>query len=191
MTSDKQAVFKRVALGGPPHPRAPLAQKSEGRIDFSSLLVTLAVVLLTAAVARAESGRRPTLDALGNEVQCLCGCNAPLNQCPHLDCAEKAQMQAYIKQEIAAGKGETTILQDLSLRYGLQVLSAPPAHGFNLTIWILPTIGLLAGLAIVVVIVRRWKRKPAEAPAPSSTLQNDKVLKAIEEEMKAAGMGKT
>ena len=74
-----------------------------------------------------------------------------------LDCAEKAEMQAFIKKEIADGKDETAILQDLSLKYGVQVLSAPPAHGFNLAVWILPGVGLLAGLGIVVVIVRRWK----------------------------------
>jgi cytochrome c-type biogenesis protein CcmH/NrfF len=48
----------------------------------------------------------------------------------------------------------------LSIRYGVQVLSTPPAHGFNLAVWILPSVGLLVGLGFVVVIVRRWKRKP-------------------------------
>src|SRR5208337_1001673 len=125
----------------------------------------LAACLLAASVARGDSARKPTLETLGNEVQCTCGCVAPLNQCPHLDCAEKAEMQAFIKKEIAEGKDETAILQDLSLRYGVQVLTAPPAHGFNLAVWILPGIGLLVGLGLVVVIVRRWKRKPAIVPA--------------------------
>jgi len=115
---------------------------------------------------------------------------APLNQCPHIDCAEKAQMQAFIKKEIADGKDETTILQDLSLRYGVQVLTAPPAHGFNLAVWILPSIGLLVGLGMVVVIVRRWKGKPALEPAPSASSLDPKVLAAMEDEMKSTGLGK-
>jgi cytochrome c-type biogenesis protein CcmH len=106
-----------------------------------------------------------------------------------LDCAEKAEMRAFIKKEIADGKDETAILQDLSLRYGVQVLSAPPAHGFNLAVWILPGIGLLAGLAVVVVIVRRWKRKPAIVLAPTSATHDAKVLSAVEEEMKSSGLG--
>ena len=114
---------------------------------------------------------------------------APLNECPHLDCAEKAEMQAFIKKEIADGKDETAILQDLSLKYGVQVLSTPPAHGFNLAIWILPSVGLLVGLGIVVVIVRRWKRKPALVPAPTAASRDPKVLTAVEEEMKSTGMG--
>jgi len=98
-------------------------------------------------------------------------------------------MQAFIKTEIADGKDETTILQDLSLKYGVQVLSTPPAHGFNLAIWILPSAGLLAGLGMVVVIVRRWKRKPALVPAPTSATHDPKVLTAVEEEMKSTGLG--
>jgi cytochrome c-type biogenesis protein CcmH/NrfF len=149
----------------------------------------LAACLLAASVARGDSARKPTLEALGNEVQCTCGCVAPLNQCPHLDCAEKAEMQTFIKKEIAEGKDETTILQDLSLRYGVQVLTAPPAHGFNLVVWVLAGVGPLVGLGIVVVIVRRWKRQPATVPAPTSASLDPKVLSAVEEEMKSTGLG--
>jgi cytochrome c-type biogenesis protein CcmH/NrfF len=138
--------------------------------------------------ARGEAARQPTLETLGNEVQCTCGCNAPLNQCPHLDCAEKAQIQAFIKQEVAAGKSEAAILDDLSRRYGLKVLSAPPARGFNLAVWILPGVGLLLGLGLVVVIVRRWNDKPGPAPARASVAPDPKVLAAMEEEMKSTGM---
>ena len=145
--------------------------------------------LLAASAARADTHSKPTVESLGNQVQCPCGCVAPLNQCPMLNCSEKAEMRAFIAQEIAAGKDETTILQDLSLRYGVQVLTAPPAKGFNLAVWILPGVGLLAGLGIVVVIVRRWRRKPASAPTPGVAAQDPKVLAALQEEMKATGLG--
>ena len=152
-------------------------------------MMLLAAFLLVTSAARGESARKPTLEALGNEVQCTCGCVAPLNQCPHLDCAEKAEMQAFIKKEIAEGKGETAILQDLALKYGVQVLSVPPARGFNLAVWILPGLGLLIGLGIVVVIVRRWRLKPASTPLPASESLDPKTLAAVEEEMKSTGLG--
>ncbi len=98
-------------------------------------------------------------------------------------------MKAFINKEIGEGKDETAILQDLSLRYGVQVLSTPPAHGFNLAVWILPSVGLLVGLGVVVVIVRRWKRKPADELPPAAAHQDPKVLAAVEEEMKSTGMG--
>ena len=176
------------AAGLKPRPSGALIRLLHQSAQFATAL--LLAFLLAASAARGDSTRKPTLEALGNEVQCTCGCNAPLNGCPHLDCAEKAQMQGFIKKEIADGKDETTILQDLSLRYGVQVLSTPPAHGFNLAIWILPSLGLLVGLGIVVVIVRRWKTKPALVPVPSAASHDPKVLNAVEEEMKSAGLGK-
>jgi len=148
----------------------------------------LAAFLLVAAAAVAADARKPTLEAIGNKVQCTCGCVAPLNQCPHFDCAQKAEIQAFIKKEIAEGKDEAAILQDLSARYGMQILSAPPARGFNLAVWILPSLGLLVGLALVVVIARRWKSKPADVPAPSSASLDPKVISAMEEEMKSTGI---
>jgi cytochrome c-type biogenesis protein CcmH/NrfF len=158
----------------------------DNRVTITGILLAF---LLAAAVARGDGACKPTLEALGNEVQCTCGCVAPLNQCPHLDCAEKAEMQAFIKKEISDGKDETAILQDLSLHYGVQVLTAPPAHGFNLAVWILPSIGLLAGLGFVVVIVRRWRHKPGVVPASTFATHDPKVLTAVEEEMKSTGMG--
>ena len=150
----------------------------------------LTAVLLAAPSVRADSARQLTVDSLGNKVMCVCGgCVAPLGQCPHMDCGTKAEMKALIQKEIADGKDEATILQDLSLRYGVQVLTAPPAKGFNLAVWILPGIGLLAGLAVVVVVVRRWRRKPAVEVVRTSASDDPKTLAAVEAEIKSAGLG--
>jgi cytochrome c-type biogenesis protein CcmH/NrfF len=65
------------------------------------------------------------------------------------------------------------------------VLAAPPAHGFNLTAWILPGVGLLIGLFLAIGIVRRWRRPAAQAAAPAGAPPVDEnVLSAVEEEMK-------
>ncbi len=154
-----------------------------------SATVIVLGILLAATAAFADDARMPTVESIGNEVQCTCGgCVAPINQCPMLNCAEKAEIRAFISKEISDGKDERTILQDLSLRYGLQVLSAPPAKGFNLAVWVLPGVGLLVGLSLVVVIVRRWRSKPADAPPAPPAAYDSKVLAAMEEEMKSAGL---
>jgi cytochrome c-type biogenesis protein CcmH len=146
--------------------------------------------LFVALTALAASARQPTLESIGNQVMCVCGgCVAPLGQCPHLDCGTKAEMKAYIQKEIADGKDETAILQDLTLRYGVQVLTAPPVKGFNLAVWILPGVGLLVGLAVVVVVVRRWRRKPDVVVARSNVPIDAKTLAAVEAEIKSAGLG--
>lgn len=168
------------------NPNSPHGRPQIPGIGLRALLLLLAVFVMSAA--RGDSGARPTLEAIGNKVLCTCGCLAPLNQCPHLDCAEKAEMQAFIKKEIAEDKDETVILQDLTIRYGVQVLTTPPARGFNLAVWILPGLGLLVGLGLVVVIVRRWKRKPVTVLESASTPDDPKVLSAVEEEMKSTGL---
>jgi cytochrome c-type biogenesis protein CcmH/NrfF len=148
-------------------------------------------VLLAAATARGAS-QKPTVESIGNQVMCLCGCVATLNHCPHVNCAMKAEMLASIRQEIAAGKDETTILQDLAIKYGVKVLAAPPKKGFDLAVWILPGIGLLAGLAFAIVLVRRW-RSPSRAPSAGAAAippVDPEVLVAVEKEMETTGLGR-
>ena len=159
------------------------------RAACTSTVAVLVIGLSVASMTRADSPRKPTLESIGDQVMCLCGCVATLNHCPHHDCATVAEMRPVISQEIAAGKDETTILQDLAIRYGVQVLAAPPARGFSLTAWILPGVGLVAGLSLVVAMARRW-RKPRLALAGADAKPLDpKLLAAVEEEMKSAGMG--
>jgi len=98
-------------------------------------------------------------------------------------------MEALVLKDIDAGKDEQAILQDFVDRYGVPVLAAPPAKGFDLTAWILPGVGLIVGLVVVIVIVRRMRRPSAEtAETPASSI-DPKVLAAVEEEMKTAGLG--
>jgi len=147
----------------------------------------LVVGLFAAAMARGDG--KPSVESIGDQVMCLCGCVATLNHCPHIDCSTREEMKAVIQKEIAAGKDETAILQDLAIRYGVQVLASPPTKGFDLTVWILPAIALLAGLALVVVIVRRW-RKPVAVPTTASQRPGDpKLLAAVEEEIRKSGLG--
>jgi cytochrome c-type biogenesis protein CcmH len=152
-------------------------------------LIILVLGLFVASMTRADGSRKPTLESIGDQVMCLCGCVATLNHCPHRDCATVAEIRPIIEKEIAAGKDETAILQDLAIRYGVQVLAAPPARGFSLTAWILPGVGLVVGLSLVVVIVRRWRKPaPAAAGVPPKPL-DPKLLAAVEEERKASGLG--
>ena len=153
----------------------------------SRFITSLMAVALLTTVARGAAPK-PTVQSIGDQVMCLCGCVATVNHCPHLNCATQAEMRAAIGKEIAAGKDETAILQDLAIQYGVQVLAAPPKKGFNLTVWILPGIGLLAGLAVAIVLVRRWHAPSAPASAAAPPVDAE-LLAAVEEEIKTSGLG--
>jgi cytochrome c-type biogenesis protein CcmH/NrfF len=154
------------------------------------LTAVFIVMMLAVAAGRAQTAR-PTVESIGNKVMCLCGCVAVLNQCPHQGCATHEEVKAVIEKLIAEGKDEPAILQELTARYGMKILAAPPAQGFNIAAWLLPGFGLIFGLVAVFVVVRRL-RKPAAAPstAPAEPASVDpKVLAAMEEEMKTTGLG--
>jgi cytochrome c-type biogenesis protein CcmH/NrfF len=149
---------------------------------FRNALILFAVCLWAGASLGAANSK-PTLKSLGDAVICQCGCNQTMQECNHIECASRAEMTAMAQKEIAEGKDETTILQDFVLRYGVQVLATPPAKGFNMTVWILPGLGLMASLGLVIYIIRRWRRPPAAPPSPATTV-DPKLLAAMEEEMK-------
>ncbi|MGH9354394.1 MAG: cytochrome c-type biogenesis protein, partial [Terriglobia bacterium] len=115
------------------------------------------------------------------------------NHCPHLpsECQSRAQMQTVILKDVQQGKANPAILQDLVDRFGVHVLASPPATGFNLTVWVLPGVALIIGLAIVLLIVRRWRAK-VSAPAeeePAGPV-DPKIMAAVEEEMNRVGTTK-
>jgi hypothetical protein len=152
------------------------------------IAVFTVVLLGLVSGASAGSAPKPTQKSIEGAVTCQCGgCNRTVATCDHYGCGSRDEIRALIQKEIAAGKDETAILQDMTLRYGVQVLASPPAQGFNLTVWILPILGLMVGLAGVVLIVRHWRKPPGEPPYAPPTTMDPKVLAAVEAEMKKVG----
>jgi hypothetical protein len=149
-------------------------------------LVLITVGLVSLAVPAED--RTPSVKVIGDKVVCLCGCVAILNHCPHQDCSTHDEVEAVIEKAIAEGQGEPQILQALVERYGVKILAAPPVQGFNLTAWILPGLGLIVGLGLVVAVVKRWRRPVGESVPVSASPADPKLLAAVEEEMKIAGV---
>ncbi len=155
------------------------------------MLCGVAVLFLAPAMASAPAAK-PTLEQVGNKVYCLCGCVTLLNRCPHLpsECQSRAEMQAVIRAGIQKGETGPAILNDLVRRYGLKVLASPPAAGFDLAVWVLPGVALIAGLVIVLLIVKRWRARVAGTAAAASAEAppvDPKILAAVEEEMNQIG----
>jgi len=140
------------------------------------------VVMLSAA--NLAGAAKPTVKSIGDGIICQCGCTQTVSECNHFECSTRAEMNAITEKEIQAGKDETTILQDFVKQYGVQVLASPPASGFNLTVWILPGLGMLIGLAVVVLFVRRWRMPSPELNMVPEEGIDPKIAAAVEEEMR-------
>jgi cytochrome c-type biogenesis protein CcmH len=81
--------------------------------------------------------------------------------------------RAYIRALIARGLTKPQIEQELVAQYGPAVLGRPPAHGFNLTVYILPPAILVGGVIVLALVLPRWRRRtrrgdggPAAAAGP-------------------------
>src|SRR5947209_3465441 len=111
---------------------------------------------------------RASLPDVENDVMCVV-CNEPLavSQSPEAD-----RERAFISNLIAKGYTKHQIEQALVVQYGQSVLALPPAHGFNLTVYVLPPAILLLGAGALAFALPRWRRRTRAAVelAPPPTL---------------------
>lgn len=133
------------------------------------LLVVLAVCFSLGAT---DAGTR--FNDLGHRLMCQCGCAQLVGECDHVGCPDRGEEMSMLTTSIAAGESDKQILDDFSGKYGLTVLAAPPAHGFNLVAWIAPFAVFAAALLGTILLIKRWgglggdARAAATAFAPAS-----------------------
>jgi cytochrome c-type biogenesis protein CcmH len=124
-----------------------------------------ATVATTAVPAPAAVTPRASLTDIEQDVMCV-SCHEPLAlaQSPQADFE-----RAFISRLIAQGMTKPQIEQALVVQYGSSVLGKPPAHGFNLTVYILPPALVVAGAVLLVILLPRWRRRTRAATAAAST----------------------
>jgi cytochrome c-type biogenesis protein CcmH len=74
-------------------------------------------------------------------------------------------MKGVIRTQVAAGHSDDEIRDYFVSKYGEWVLLEPPAHGFNLLVYLLPALALLGGAGLIMVAVRRWTEPLPESDA--------------------------
>ncbi len=77
------------------------------------------------------------------------------------------RMRTEIRTMLTQGKSEGEILDFFVDRHGLQILAMPPARGFNLLAYLIPFLVAIAGVGLLFVAMRRWRR--AAGPLPIRT----------------------
>jgi cytochrome c-type biogenesis protein CcmH len=120
------------------------------------LLITAAAPLPAAASAATP---RASLSEIENEVMCV-SCREPLAL------AQSPQAFAernFVRMLVDQGQTKQQIEQALVAQYGTAVLGRPPAHGFNLTVYILPPALVVIGLVTLFITLPRWRRRARAA----------------------------
>ncbi len=159
-----------------------------GRIIWLiALLLAILAALLIVSMVSAQSG--PVTDDQVNAVAKRLNCpvceNVPLDVCETQACA---QWRDLIRQKLQAGQTPEQIMSYFQATYGDRVLQAPPRSGFTALVWVLPFVGLIAGVAILVVVLRRMTARPVAVqeaePTSRAPEAADEYRKRLERELK-------
>lgn len=68
------------------------------------------------------------------------------------------QMRQLVREKLAAGETRDEILAYFVERYGENILAAPKKSGLSLLAWGMPVVGIVLGLGVVVLVVRRMRK---------------------------------
>jgi cytochrome c-type biogenesis protein CcmH len=107
-------------------------------------------------------------DELEHHIHCQCGCNLDVYTCRTTDfsCQVSPAMHRDVMALVAGGYSAPEIIAAFTKVYGDRVLMAPPSSGFDLMAWITPFIALSAGIALVIVVLRRLRAPVLAAARP-------------------------
>jgi cytochrome c-type biogenesis protein CcmH len=124
------------------------------------------------------------VNAIASQMYCPVCENIPLDVCPTQACAEWREL---IRDKLAQGWTEEQIKAYFVQQFGDRVLAAPPAHGLNWLVYVIPPIAFLAGVYILYRALRSWRSpEPAAAQAISQAAPatDDQYVKRLEEELR-------
>jgi cytochrome c-type biogenesis protein CcmH/NrfF len=144
--------------------RRSIRPRSASLLGARLIVLGAALAIAPAAASGAGMGvaaaaARPSLPTIERQVMCVT-CKIPLNvaQSPQAD-----RERAFIQSLIDAGQTEAQIKLALVGQYGSTVLALPPTHGFDLAAYLVPVAALLALLAVLGVLLPRWRTRARSA----------------------------
>jgi cytochrome c-type biogenesis protein CcmH len=125
------------------------------------VLVAIAALALAAAPAAAVT-QRTSLSAIEPQVMCVT-CGIPLEVA---ESAAADQERQFIQRWVAAGDTAAQIKHRLVLQYTEAVLALPPDRGFNVVFYLLPVGVVALALALLALLLPRWRRNRRAGPPP-------------------------
>lgn len=131
--------------------------------------LTVAILAVLVALGAAWADDVETT-ARGLETELMSPCCMTNTVAEHYSGAS-SKMKTEIRQMLTEGKTEQEVLDYYVAQHGPQILSVPPAKGFNLTAYLVPMAMLVLGATVLVFVVRKWRNDAsAETPAAPAAL---------------------
>jgi cytochrome c-type biogenesis protein CcmH len=147
-----------------------------------SALAVLTILSMGSAGAALAAIPKTSLTAIEPDVMCVsCRESLAVAQSP-----QAYAERSFIRALIAQGYDKKQIEQALVAQYGPAVLGKPPAHGFNLTVYVLPPAIVALGVVILALTLPRWRRQArrrATEPEPTTPPVQPEENARLEQEL--------
>jgi cytochrome c-type biogenesis protein CcmH len=132
------------------------------------LAAGLVALALVAPPAAASGAPRASLTTIERQVMCVT-CKIPLNVA---ESTQANRERAFIRELIGAGDDEAQIKDALVAQYGPAVLGLPQTHGIDLAVYVVPAVVIAALLALLGVLLPRWRRRARALAAAAGPAQS-------------------
>ncbi len=137
------------------------------RARLAAGILFACAALLPPGASRLLADQTDRTHQIGSKLKCMCnGCDQAAGKCYHVGgaysgpCDTAKTMLKEIDTHIAAGMDDQQVLDAMIKQYGPLAYVEPPKTGFGLVAWLMPILYLLGGLALVVVVMKRWRKRP-------------------------------
>ena len=119
-------------------------------------MILLALSLAGATVGPARAAPEDLANEIAAEIMSPFCRGVTLENCP----SDRAvELRARIQSWAAQGWDKERILAELEDQFGRSIRAVPPKSGAGLWAWLAPGLAVLAGLAVAVVLTRRWTKR--------------------------------
>ena len=144
-----------------------------------ALALALAVLAAMASTAAAATPRADFAD-VEDEIMCdTCNVALHIAESPRAD-----QLRGEIRDLVAEGRTKAQIKAQLKAEYGPNILAEPDSGGLGFLAYVLPVAFAAALLALLAVLLPRWRRRSREPAAnfgvasttPSPTADDERRL---------------
>jgi cytochrome c-type biogenesis protein CcmH len=137
--------------------------------------LALAVVVLLLAAPGAAACPRTSVADLEDEVMCpVCGESLAVARESPLAARERA----LIGRLVARCETKGQIKAQLVDQFGPSVLALPPRRGFDASAYLVPLLGGAVAIGATVLLLRRWRRRPAPVAPRAPTAAERRLLEA-------------
>lgn len=146
-----------------------------------AVAVAVACAALAFAPAALACNAHPTQAQLEGQIMCPV-CGTTLDQS---DSAAALQIKRVIASDIARGKSDCAIKDELVANYGEAILAAPRRSGFGLLAWWVPLGGALAAAAAVGAAAWRWSRsRDGEGDVVAASALDPALERRLDDELR-------